>query len=226
MRGNRLLSISLILLFLFSSCSAWRTPRSAAYSKTETPFSHLTVVLDPGHGGKDGGAQTMSGQKMHEKFVALSTSLMVRDYLKQKGFRVLLTRNEDRFIPLQKRSFFSNQNNADIFVSIHYNGAPSFQAHGVEVYLYKDGDPLRIRNSEKLAQHVLSRLIETTEAKNRGVKHGNFSVIRNTTSPAILVEAGFLTHGGEALKIRSPSYQSKIALGIAKGIRDYFSEIQ
>lgn len=217
-------TLCLTFCLFLSACSTGKTRSPQAVKSQDTTFSHITVVIDPGHGGHDGGASTLHGQMMHEKFAALSTSLMVRDYLRQKGFRVLLTRDDDRFIPLKKRAGFSNEQAANLFVSIHYNAALTPTAHGIEVFYYNKGDPMRVEASKRLAQKVLDRVIGVTGARERGVKHGNFSVIRNTVSPAILFEGGFLTNAGEAMKIRNASYQSKIAKGIAKGILDFVKE--
>jgi N-acetylmuramoyl-L-alanine amidase len=76
-----------------------------------------------------------------------------------------------------------------------------------------------------LAQTVLDHVIESTAAKSRGVKHGNFLVIRETEMPAILVEGGFLTNTSEMDRIKDPSYLKKLALGIAKGIQTYLQPI-
>ena len=96
---------------------------------------------------------------------------------------------------------------------------------GVEVYYYKKGEnKKRIKESQALAQAVLNRVISNTHARSRGVKHGNYAVVRETTMPAILIEGGFLTNANELQKIKSAEYLKKLALGIAQGINDYVDQ--
>lgn len=181
------------------------------------------VVLDPGHGGEDTGTKSLTTPKYQEKFLTLSTSLLVKNYLQQMGYVVKMTRHKDIFIPLDKRSLFANSAEPALFVSVHYNSAPSKEAEGIEVFYYKnDEDKSRTRSSHHLADSVLKRMIQTTQAKSRGVKHGNFAVIRETTMPAILIEGGFLTNQSEMERIKDPSYLKKLAWGIAQGVDDYF----
>ncbi len=89
------------------------------------------IVLDAGHGGKDPG--TRSGS-LHEKDLALDISKRVRDLLEKDGFEVVMTRETDIFIPLEKRAFIANDGEADLFVSIHANAARNRNARGLETY--------------------------------------------------------------------------------------------
>lgn len=184
--------------------------------------TRLLIVIDAGHGGKDEGAQTLEGPKLFEKNMALSTAHLLNNYLKGFGYQTVMTRTDDTFIPLKERSKFANDKNSNLFISVHYNGAESSQAKGVEVYFYKGGsDEGRVKKSRLLAETVLDNIIANTQAQSRGIKHGNFSVIRETKMPAILVEGGFMTNAGEASKIREVAYMKKIAWGIAEGVRQY-----
>lgn len=90
------------------------------------------VVIDPGHGGEDTGAIGPGGVK--EKDVALSLSLRLAELLKDRGCQVLLTRTTDVFVPLEERTTFANRHQADIFISVHANSAPSHRVRGVETY--------------------------------------------------------------------------------------------
>jgi N-acetylmuramoyl-L-alanine amidase len=105
---------------------------------------------------------------------------------------------------------------------VHFNSAPNPKADGIEVFYYKsEQDKGRSASSKALAQAVLKRVLDTTKANSRGVKHGNLAVVRETKMPAILVEGGFLTNEKEAEKIKDPAYHKKLAWGIAQGVRDY-----
>lgn len=190
-------------------------------SVKKTPYSSdRLVILDAGHGGYDLGCRLSS---CNEKSLALSTTLMIKKCLTDMGYRVILTRSRDIFLSLKKRTTIANETKSKLFVSIHYNAAKNCEAKGVEVFYYKSKDKWRSLASRKLAIRVLSKLVDRTGAKNRGVKTGNFHVIRETKMPAILVEGGFITHEEERNRLKDPAYRQKIAKGIAEGIDSYFN---
>ena len=122
------------------------------------------------------------------------------------------------------RSQFANGRRAHLFVSIHFNAAKNRNAEGVEIFY--DGSSTiqsRAKLSKLLAHDVLKNILQLTQAENRGVKEREFFVIRKTWMPAILVEGGFLTNANEKNKLRDQRYLSQIALGIARGIEEYYS---
>lgn len=182
----------------------------------------ILVVLDPGHGGSNIGTQTKSKPRYQEKSLNLVTAKFVQTYLQQLGFQVMMTRNEDRFLSLNERAEFANENKAILFVSIHYNSAPSPEAEGIEVFFYQsNANKTRSHTSKKLAQSILKHTLSLTQAKSRGVKHGDYAVIRKTDMPAVLVEGGFFTNPAEMEKLKDPAYIKKLAWGIASGINDF-----
>lgn len=185
-------------------------------------ISKKVVLIDAGHGGEDFGARSCTTPRYQEKNLTLSTSKLLKTYLEQMGFAAIMTRNEDVFVPLDKRAKIANQLKPELFVSVHYNSAPSKEAEGIEVYFFRDKeDQTRTKASRSLAQDVLTKIEKSTGARSRGVKHGNFLVIRETEIPAILVEGGFLTNSSEMDRIKDPAYLKKIAWGIAEGIQVY-----
>lgn len=180
------------------------------------------IVIDPGHGGHDVGTQSVSEPRYLEKSLNLVTAQFVRSYLQQMGYQVFLTRQSDVFIALDKRAELANAKKPILFVSIHYNSAPSAKAQGVEVFYYNSADnKQRMMKSKRLAQVVLKRILAETKAKSRGVKQANYAVIRETKMPAILVEGGFVTNEAELEKLKNPDYLKKIAWGISQGINEY-----
>ncbi len=182
----------------------------------------VLVVIDAGHGGKDLGVTSTYDTSFHEKAVNLMTAQILQTYLQQMGYRTLMTRQSDLFVPLTKRSQFANDQNAELYVSVHFNSAPAEKAHGIEVFYFNSQDNKdRAASSKELAKFVLDELIATTGAKSRGVKHGNLAVIRETKMPAILIEGGFFTNEDEFNKIKDPAYLRKVAWGIAQGLRKY-----
>lgn len=191
--------------------------------KKHQPIKHL-IVVDAGHGGEDAGAESPN---YVEKNLNLTTARLVRIYLRQLGYRTCMTRNADFFVPLDKRASFANSQNPSLFVSVHYNSAPSNAAEGIEVYYHQSKqNPNRSRESKKLANLVLSQVIHNTAAKSRGVRDGNFAVIRETKMPAILIEGGFLTNAREVQRIKNPNYLKQLAWGIVQGIDDYVSQLK
>ncbi|MBB64921.1 MAG: N-acetylmuramoyl-L-alanine amidase [Waddliaceae bacterium] len=186
----------------------------------------VRIVLDAGHGGQDYGTHSLGRPRFHEKYLALSTTFMVKSYLSRLGYQPVLTRRSDEFIPLQERARMANSKKAHLFVSIHYNSAPNRQAHGIEVFYYdsKTDEQRRLR-SKLLATSVLDHLIDATKARSRGVKKGNFAVIRETDMAAVLIEAGFLTNEAEMKKIEDSKYLKSLAKGIALGIDRYVQEV-
>lgn len=176
------------------------------------------VILDAGHGGSDEGAKVKT---FLEKKVTLLTTLLTKKHLEELGYRVLLTRSRDTYVSLPKRASIANKSKGALFVSIHFNASRNTDVQGIEVFYYNSNQPWRSRASQRLANCVLYRVIDQTDAQSRGVKHGNFHVIRETDMPAILVEGGFLTHAGERDKLKDRAYLDRIAVGIAQGVDRY-----
>jgi len=177
------------------------------------------IIIDPGHGGFDHGSHS---KVCEEKKICLSTSLILKNYLNALGFRVELTRSKDVFIPLKERASMANQAKCALFISVHYNAAKNKNAHGIEVFYYGKEKSSRAKSSKKLAQCVLAKLLAHTGAISRGVKSGNFCVIRETKMPAILVEGGFITNPKEVRLLSDNYYLEKIAKSIAEGIDKYY----
>ncbi len=176
------------------------------------------IIIDPGHGGPDEGAKMKT---IMEKKLALQTSFFVRRYLYELGYRVIMTRSKDSFIPLARRVSIANNTHAALFVSVHYNSSPSPEAYGVEIFYCHSGNSKRVQESKKLAALTLKQLTFQTNAFSRGVKSGNFYVIRESSVPAILVEGGFITNDQERSNLKDLKYLEKIGKGIALGIDTY-----
>jgi N-acetylmuramoyl-L-alanine amidase len=120
-----------VVVDLFPSQPKPRT--HAALTKTAAPRTIRTIVIDPGHGGKDPGA--IGGSGLQEKEVVLDISHRLRKLLKQRGHRIIMTRSDDTFIPLSDRTQIANARKADLFVSIHANAHPKRSTKGMQVYL-------------------------------------------------------------------------------------------
>ncbi|NGX57338.1 MAG: N-acetylmuramoyl-L-alanine amidase AmiC [Chlamydiae bacterium] len=216
-------SLFFLAMGLFTACSHPRYIEEQEPIAMEMPQFQQgpVIVIDAGHGGKDLGTNSKSPH-YEEKILTLDTAFLVEHYLQRMGYRTVLTRTEDVSIPLEKRSSIANDLGSKVFVSVHYNSAPSAQAHGIEVFYFNsEKNRGRARESKVLAQQVLNQVIDVTKAKSRGVKHGNLSVVRETAMPAVLIEGGFLTNSGERQKIFQTNYRRQLAWGVASGIDKY-----
>lgn len=172
------------------------------------------VCIDPGHGGRDPGAIGPTGLK--EADVNLAVAKRVSVYL-PKEIQVVLTRDSDRTVELEERSSFANKLKVDAFFSIHCNSSDNKSAGGTETFCYKFGG-----NGERLAACVHQELTRLA-LFNRGVKEGNFHVIRETRMPAALTELAFISNPQEEALLRDPNFQDRCARLIAQGIAKYFA---
>ena len=197
-----------------------------------------TVVLDPGHGGRDNGARS---PYEHEKNFSLDVARRVRNELQKSGVRVILTRNSDSFVELADRAAVANRLKNAIFVSIHFNAADANQAaNGFEIYCVTPrGAPstayeqIRVRDmiqengnehdihSFALANAIYHSMHGKVEMLDRGVKRARFAVIRLAGVPSVLVEGGFLTNAADARKVASKQWRDNYAASIARGILEY-----
>ena len=198
----------------------------------------LSVCLDPGHGGKDPGNE--EGRRQEKEYTLL-LARDVRDLLTGAGLKVTLTRNGDNFVPLPDRTEIARQRGADLFVSLHFNAAMADknQVQGVEVYCLTPvgagstnargdsgdmsafaGNTLDAKNM-LLAYQFQKAMVKSLAVEDRGVKRARFAVLRNARVPAVLVEAGFMSHPRESKRIFDPQYRRQLAQTLRDGILAY-----
>ena len=187
--------------------------------KTKPPFTSQNsgikkIVIDPGHGGNDVGA--IRGD-ITEKEITLDVSKRVRNILEKKGYKVEMTRDNDKTVSLQDRVAFSESEHPDIFVSIHVNSSEKPEITGIETHYYR-------QESMSLAQTVHAALASNIKTNNRGLFKSKFYVINHTTAPAILVEIGFISNDGERAELVSDKRKQATAKAIAEGVENYFKE--
>ena len=173
--------------------------------------SSTTVVIDAGHGGFDRGG--IPGQRIPEKEMTLEVARRLENVLAADGYRVVMTRDSDVFVPLGTRVAIANSYRKAIFVCIHFNSAGRVGADGIETYFYG-------RDSLPLASAVHHFVAGGAPSPNRGVRRRGYYVLRKARVPAVLVECGFLTNPTEAASIQNSSYRQKLAEEIAAGIRE------
>ncbi|MEY2565424.1 MAG: N-acetylmuramoyl-L-alanine amidase [Verrucomicrobiota bacterium] len=197
-----------------------------------------TIVLDAGHGGYDKGALSSFGS---EKQYTLEVARLLRPLLQAKGFKVIMTRENDVFIPLEVRARIANATRDSIFVSLHFNatdanpaatgfeifsltprGAPSTSDDSLALHFVnmQAGSPVDAQSFELSTSVYHSMLGHLTEF-DRGIKRARFAVLRRTNIPAILVEGGFLTESGDSKRVADPAWRARFAEALSIGIDNY-----
>src|SRR6476620_10297890 len=197
-----------------------------------------TVILDPGHGGYDKGQVSRYG---YEKDFALDVARKLRPFLQAKGLRVIMTREGDYFVPLEVRAQIANATRNSIFVSIHFNGTNDDpNATGFEIFSFTPRGAPSTSDSAVSSSSYNMQPGSTVDAQSmalsaciyhsvlghipeydRGIKRARFAVLRLTKVPAVLIEGGFLTDGGESRLISNKDWRGKLAAAIGVGIESY-----
>jgi N-acetylmuramoyl-L-alanine amidase len=179
-------------------------------SNAEPDARFNTVVIDAGHGGFDRGG--IPRQRVAEKTVALDVARRLQRALELDGYRTIMTRDSDVFVPLGTRVRIANRQRNAIFVCIHFNAARRSGASGIETYYYS-------RASASLGASIHRNVVAGTASENRGLRRRGYYVLRKTRIPAVLVECGFLTNPREAALAEIAGYRQTLAEQIARGIR-------
>ncbi len=196
------------------------------------PGANKVIVLDPGHGGFDGGAVANG---LLEKDVNLDVALRVREYLEQSGNVVILTRDEDVSTALEgktgisakksdlvERKNYVDSGDADIFVSIHMNKFPQSQYKGAQVFYSAFPE-----DSKRLGEEIQRGLKDVLQDDNQRVAKkidGGVFLLKNTQVPSVIVECGFLSNPQEAEFLKKDEYRQKLAWGIHLGIIRFFNQ--
>lgn len=186
----------------------------------------VTVVIDPGHGGEDGGAVSADG--VMESRINLAVSQRLNDLLRFAGQRTLMTRTEDvsvhtegdtmrerKVSDIHHRVDVVNSTEGAVLLSIHQNSLPSSRVtHGAQVFWNT------VEGAETLAGVVQDSLNTAVNVGNEKLCKkipATIYLMKHVTAPAILVECGFLSNSGETARLQEPSYQLKLAAAIATG---------
>nr|WP_295969643.1 N-acetylmuramoyl-L-alanine amidase [uncultured Bacillus sp.] len=182
---------------------------------SKTPLKNKTIVIDPGHGGEDGG--TIGGNGLLEKRLTLKTAKYLSEKLQSAGANVILTRNSDIFIPLTSRVQTADYRNADAFISLHFDHSKDRSARGLTTYFYHPWQ-------RGLAVEIHSAVAEQTRQNSRGVQFGDYYVIRENNQKAVLIELGYLSNPTEELLVGTDQFQELAATGIYEGLGRYFND--
>jgi N-acetylmuramoyl-L-alanine amidase len=210
-------------------------------SRYFTPGKITTICLDPGHGGKDAGNRAGGFFWHNEKTYTLLLALELRDQLKQAGFKVILTRSKDNFVELPERPAIANRAKADLFISLHFNAAPTggSAVAGPETYCITpvgaassnaqgegaDHGATTANRVEKksliFAYQIQKSLVRNLGVNDRSVRRARFAMLCDSQMPAILIEGGYMTNPAEGKRIYDATWRRQMAAAIVKGILNY-----
>lgn len=183
-------------------------------NNSSSDLKNQKIVIDPGHGGRDSG--TIGAQGSLEKELTLKTSQLLYNKLKARGANVVLTRSNDQYVSLATRVSMAHYQNADAFISIHFDSINDRTVRGMTSYYYHS-------YQKELAQTVHKSTIAQTKMKDRGVRQGNYHVIRENRQDAILLELGYLSNPTEEMLVKTSQYQDQVTNGIVQGLSNYFN---
>ncbi|GAB4074325.1 N-acetylmuramoyl-L-alanine amidase CwlD [Barrientosiimonas marina] len=211
-------------------------PIQQAESTWETwslPLSGQTIVIDPGHGGPDGGSVGGDDDAL-EKDIALDVAKKTRDFLQQSGALVYLTREEDTDLAaedtkglsrrkaedIRKRMTFINDQDADLFITLHLNALSSEKWHGAQTFYHPDKEA-----NKHLAESIQAEIKRNLENTSRQtLPLNNIYLLKHANVPGALVEIGFLSNDKERERLKNETYQEQMSASIYEGILTYTTE--
>ena len=183
-------------------------------AETLSGLNGRLILIDPGHGGTDGGAV---GNGLKEKDINLDIALRLRALLEAQGATVVMTRSSDARVELLERSAMANLLLPDVVVCIHSNSVISEGPNGTETYYFNHQEL-----SRELALSVQKSLVDRIKLANRGVFSKDYHMVTATLSPSILIEVGFLSNKQDSSMLADSAFRQKAAEGIFDGVASYF----
>jgi N-acetylmuramoyl-L-alanine amidase len=231
-RINQRLMLNCLLALLVGSAFypyAAAARENSAVQAMSWSVAGKVIVIDPGHGGIDSGAVSRTG--ILEKNINLEIAKRLAVLFRQAGATAVLTRDGDFDLTdlgnqpgwsnrdeLQARLNLADKNNANLYISIHLNSFPSPDCEGAQVFYH-----LSSAESHRLATLVQQELIDQLGDSYRRAQAEDFFVLRSLKRPAIVVEAGFLSHPREGVLLTEPEYQNKVAWCVYAGVVQFFA---
>ncbi len=228
---NKKLVLTTLIIFI----SLGFIIRINIFSNSNNVKGKKIILIDPGHGGMDGGAVARDGTL--EKDVNLEISKILKKNLKKEGYKVLMTREDDsglysedkgkrvrqkKIEDLNKRCELKRTTKCDMFISIHLNMFDQSQYYGAQVWYSNNEDSKRLAHI--LQNNLREELDENNKRKEKAAKN-SYKILRNNDEmPSVIVECGFLSNSMELEKLKSTDYQEKISKAIVKSVGDYFND--
>lgn len=227
---NILFTTTSLLLILLVATSFLLTEPMSVVSAQIKQNKLPTIIIDPGHGGEDGGAT--SDTNVLEKDLNLSIALNLKNFFEINGFDVIMTRETDTAIydtdttsgkkrsDLQNRVDIFNSSDDNLVLSIHQNKFTQSQYNGTQIF-YSANNEKSALLAENIRNSVVSLIQQNNERQSKQAGSEIF-ILHNTTVPAVLIECGFLSNDIEAKLLQTEEYQSKLAYCIFLGVLEYY----
>lgn len=174
------------------------------------PLKNKTIVLDPGHGGKDNGASSQTAKNSHEKDITLKTGLELKKMLEKEGAKVVMTRKDDTFVSLEDRKA-----KGDAFISIHNDALASQNANGATVYYFH-------KKQAPLAKTLNASIQKKVLLSDRGARQEDYQVLRQTKKPAVLLELGYISNPTDEILMNDQNHRYIVETAIVDGLKNYF----
>ncbi len=219
------------ILFSVLICNAYNKVSMQTTENKVLGENKIRVVIDPGHGGEDGGAEGKDGTV--EKDINLSIAEILKDMLIQGGFEVEMIREEDISVgdnslqtvrerkrsDLEKRVEIYNSHENNVVLSIHQNNFSQSKYSGTQIFYSKNN-----AKSEELSEYIRKAVVGLVQPENeRQCKPADDSifVLHNAKVPAIIIECGFMSNSQELEKLKDYEYQKQLAFAIYMGFVEY-----
>ncbi|TYP51584.1 N-acetylmuramoyl-L-alanine amidase family protein [Thermosediminibacter litoriperuensis] len=227
------------VLFVFLAAVAflvfWKANRVRPVFWARSPLAGKTVVIDPGHGGIDGGTYHRDG--ILEKHINLAVATKLKNVLEKSGAKVVMTRTKDESLDHRnnksnsrhKRDLIArvdiiNEVNPDIYLSIHVNaerGSPA--TRGPMVFYYRES-----AESRRLAELIQTQLEEAYKLAGQEVRkrkpyaNSSLFLLCNANSPGVIIELGFMTNAADRRLLQNADFQYKLCSAVERALREYF----
>lgn len=229
---KKALMVAGALLLVFIIFYQVESEKTGSRQDSDLSLAGKVIVIDPGHGGPDGGANGKGG--VVEKDIALEAAQDLKDYLQQAGALVLMTREKDidlagedtqglsrrKTEDLNHRVEFVKEADPDLLISLHLNAIPSSRWHGAQTFFHP-----KLQESEQLGKFIQASLRHHLQNTTRVAKAiNNVYLLKSVDTPAALVEIGFLSNPAEKERLTKDPYQKKIAASIYEGILRYYTK--
>lgn len=235
-RNRKLILITLVIFLGMTSVLYANIKYSTPTTKNKFHFINSeedrVILIDPGHGGVDGGASGIKSGIL-EKDINLKISTKLRDKLEKQGYKVVMTREDDRGLyedegrirkkkleDLNNRVKIKKDSNCDMFISIHLNAFPETKYYGAQVWYSRNKDSQRLA---RIVQENFKKDLDINNNRQEKPALDSYKVLRvNDDMPSILIECGFLSNPGEEQKLTTDEYQNIIAESIVKSLNTYY----
>lgn len=224
---NKKIFVTMIICGLFLAFF-----QNIVYSNSLNKKKDIIILIDPGHGGLDGGAESKDGIK--EKDINLKISNKLKDNLKKRGYKIVMTRENDtglytengrirkkKLEDLNNRAKMKKDTKCNMFISIHLNMFPQSKYYGAQVWYSKNDNS---KMFAKILQNNLKQDLDKDNNRQEKAALNSYKILReNDTMPSVIVECGFLSNDREREKLISDKYQDSIANSLSNSIDEYYN---